>query len=77
MTRVQIISKFFCSDRFSTEIDGDGLSFGDWTEKKSCLKHQGICGIRSQVQKHGEAADIIGLNNVDLVCCDLPLPPRA
>jgi len=67
--------KLVCSDRQKTVITGDGLSFGAWTGRQSCLKNQGICGLRVQVEQRAGTADQTGLNNVDMDCCNLPAAP--
>ena len=46
----------FCSSSVtSVETDavvGDGLSWGDWTERRDCPSGYGICGIRTQVESN-------------------------
>lgn len=43
-------ARFFCSSNPTGFIEGDGLSFGEWSTAQHCFNNQGICGIRTQVE---------------------------
>ena len=64
---------------------GDGNQLAEWnygtagtwgdfkTGMKQCPKNQAVCGMKARIDpaKHGDEA--IGLSDVTLYCCDLPL----
>jgi len=61
--------RLFCDGKIK---EGDGLSFGDWTEPQQCPPKTAICGLRTQVEE--PQADGTGVNNIQVQCCPVPNP---
>jgi len=64
--------RIFCNLPASPEmIEGDGMTWGSWTERQNCLNGQAVVGFRTQVEPYQGNGDDTALNNVDMVCGDL------
>jgi len=64
-------ARFFCSSLPNPNdyIEGDGMSWGDWSQAQHCYGGQAICGIQTQVEPYRDSGDDTMLNNVRLECC--------
>jgi hypothetical protein len=56
------------------ETQTHGLNFGTWTAPQQCPNMMAVCGIQVQVEKPQGNTDDFSVNNVDLLCCELPNP---
>ena len=59
----------------STENVGKESGWGSFKTNKmsQCQKDQAVCGIKAQIDQTKYGEDAVGLNDVTLYCCDLPL----
>ncbi|ODM92215.1 Vitelline membrane outer layer protein 1 [Orchesella cincta] len=63
--------RLFCSNTPSY-VEGDGLSFGNWSLDQLCLRDQAISGIQTQVEFSQGDEDDTALNNVLMECTNFP-----
>jgi hypothetical protein len=62
--------RLYCSD--NNVLEGNGMSWGDWTGALFCPSNMKICGLRVQVEDPvaNPPKGGTGVNNVDMWCCD-------
>ncbi|XP_066502297.1 vitelline membrane outer layer protein 1 homolog [Hoplias malabaricus] len=60
--------KFQCSD--SSELVGDGTSWGTWGGWSKQCSGKGICGIQTKVEGSQGSGDDTALNDVRFICCN-------
>ena len=56
----------FCSASESY-VEGDGLTFGNWTQAQHCDAKQAICGIQTQVEQWQGCK----FNQVEVICIEI------
>lgn len=54
-----------------------GQGWGSWRSDKRCPPRTAVCGLQTQVEPHQGKRDDTALNNVDLMCCELPNPAES
>ncbi|ODM92212.1 Vitelline membrane outer layer protein 1 [Orchesella cincta] len=65
-------ARFYCSNLPNPNdyVEGDGLSYGSWSQEQRCYSSQYICAIQTQVEPNMGDDDDTMLNNVRMECCD-------
>ncbi|CAL8129055.1 unnamed protein product [Orchesella dallaii] len=71
--------RFFCTSlpNPSDYVEGDGLTYGSWSQAQHCYSNQVICGLQTQIEPYNGDDDDTSLNNVLMECCDYSKPADA